>query len=126
MLTMDFGAEMAEGKGTSEAMLLPLPPVVDTPAVVMLGLLAGGRRPLLLDATAVREVQGTAAPMLESLLRVTRAAGFPARMIGASASLRRAFDGHPLAAYFTEAAAPDDQLFICPDRDEPGFQPSLR
>jgi anti-anti-sigma regulatory factor len=126
MLTMDFGAELAEGKGTSEAMLLPLPPVVDTPAVVMLGLLAGGRRPLLLDASAVREVQGTAAPMLESLLRVTRAAGFPARMIGTSAALRRAFDGHPLAAYFADAAAPDEQLFICPDRDEPGFQPSFR
>jgi len=126
MLTMDFGAEMAEGKGTSEAMLLPLPPVVDTPAVVMLGLLAGGRRPLLLDASAVREVQGTAAPMLESLLRVTRAAGFPARLIGASAPLRRALEGHPLAAYFADAGAPDDQLFLCPDRDEPGFRPSLR
>ncbi len=126
MLMMDFGAEMAEGKGTTEGMLLPLPPVVDTPAVVLLGLLAGGRRPLLLDASGVREVQGTAAPMLESLLRVTRAAGLPARMIGASATLRRAFDGHPLAAYLAEAAPLDDALFICPDRDEPGFQPSFR
>lgn len=125
MLTMDFGAEMAEGKGTSEAMLLPLPAVVDTPAVVLLGLLAGGRRPLLLDASAVREVQGTAAPMLESLLRITRAAGLPARLVGAPAALRRAFEGHPLAAYFADAA-PDEQLFVCPDRDEVGFQPSLR
>jgi len=64
--------------------------------------------------------------MLESLLRVTRAAGLPARLIGASPAVRRAFDGHPLAAYFAEAAAPDDHLFICPDRDEPGFQPSFR
>jgi hypothetical protein len=116
----------AAGERAGEAPLLPLPPVVDTPAVVLLGLLCGGGRPLVLDASVVREVEATAEPLLEALLRATRHAGLPARLVGADAVLRRALEGRPLAAFFADAPSADEQLFVCPDRDAPGFQPSLR
>ncbi|HYJ80162.1 MAG TPA: hypothetical protein VEW03_11195, partial [Longimicrobiaceae bacterium] len=74
MSTMDTVTRTERGE---ERTLLPLPPVVDTQAVVLLGLLGGGRRPLLLDAEAVREVQPAAEPLLEALLRCSREAGFP-------------------------------------------------
>lgn len=105
---------------------LPLPEVVDTPAVLLASLLGGGWRPLVLDASAVREVQATAAPLLLALLRAKRDAGVAARIVGASAALRRRFDGHELAAYFAGAADADEALFICPDREELGFIPSPR
>lgn len=110
-----------------EPAVIPLPPVVDTPAVVLLGMLVGGARPVVLDASAVREVQPTAAPLLDSLLRSVRAAGAPARMAGASAALRRRHAGQPLAAWFAAQEPTDDELlFVCPDRDETGFTPSPR
>jgi hypothetical protein len=106
-----------------EAAVIPLPPVVDTPAVVLLGMLVGGARPVVLDASAVREVQPTAAPLLDSLLRSVRTA----RMAGASAALRRRYAGQPLAAWFAAPEPADDELlFVCPDRDETGFTPSPR
>ena len=116
----------AAGERAEEVPLLPLPPVVDTPAVVLLGMLCGGGRALVLDASAVREVEPTAEPLLEALLRATRHAGLPAHLVGAGAQLRRAFEGRPLAAFFADAPSADEQLFVCPDRDAPGFQPSLR
>lgn len=108
-----------------DAALLPLPAVVDTQAVVLIGLLGGGRRPLLLDASAVREVQPAAAPLLEALLRCSREAGYPARLLCADAALRAAFYDHPLAAYLADAAEDEEAVFIR-DRDELGFRPSLR
>jgi hypothetical protein len=116
----------AAGERAEEVPLLPLPPVVDTPAVVLLGMLCGGGRPLVLDASAVREVEPTAEPLLEALLRATRHAGLPACILGAGPALRRAFAGRPLAAFLAAAPPADEQLFVCPDRDAPGFQPSLR
>ena len=106
--------------------LLPLPPVVDTPAVVLAGLLAGSGRPVVLDAARVREVRPTAAPLLEALLRSARDAGLPARIVHASAALRRRLHGHPLAAWLAPEPLDDESLFVCPDRDELGFAPSLR
>jgi hypothetical protein len=73
---------------------LPLPAVVDAPAVVFVGLLAGGTRPLVLDASAVREVEPAAARMLLSLLEAKRDASVEARIQGASAALRRRFHAH--------------------------------
>ena len=103
--------------------VLPLPRVVDTPAVVFVGLLSGGMRPLVLDARAVREVQPTAAPLLVSLLRAKREAGVPARIEGATAAVLRVAG---LAEYATSAARGDESLFVCPDRDVVGFSPSPR
>jgi hypothetical protein len=107
--------------------VIPLPPVVDTPAVVLLAMLVGGVRPVVLDASAVREVHDAAAPLLDSLLRSLVEAGATARVTGAGAALRRRWRGHARADWL--AAGPwrgDDALFVCPDRDEPGFAPSLR
>ena len=110
----------------AETEVLPLPALLDTPAVVLAGFLAGHGRPVLLDGAAVREVQATALPLLETLLREARDAGLPARIVGASSALRRRLEGHPLAAYLGGGAADEEALFVCPDRDEVGFQPSLR
>jgi anti-anti-sigma regulatory factor len=103
--------------------VLPLPEVVDSPAVVFAGLLGGGPRPLVLDASAVREVEPAAARLLVSLLRAKRDIGALAGICGASAELRGRFRTHELAAYFAE---PAESLFVCPDRDDLGFTPSLR
>jgi len=106
---------------------LPLPEVVDTPAVVLAGMLAGGRRPLVLDASAVREVQPAAAPLLVALLRAKRDAGGTAHIAHASAALRRRWARHALAAWFAaDEAQGGESLFTCPDRDELGFSPSYR
>ena len=103
--------------------VLPLPEVVDSPTVVFAGLLGGGPRPLLLDASAVREVEPAAARLLVSLLRAKRDAGAAAGIRGASEALRARFRTHELAAYFAE---PAESIFVCPDRDELGFTPSPR
>jgi anti-anti-sigma regulatory factor len=119
--------EMLEGFAEEvEVPSLPLPEVVDTAAVVLAGMLAGGTRPLVLDASRVRQVQGTAAPLLAALLRAKREAGVEARISGASAELRHRWARHALAVYFGEANPGPDALFTCPDRDELGFSPSLR
>jgi len=105
---------------------LPLPEVVDSRAVVLVGLLSGGPRPLVLDASEVREIDPAAGPMLLSLLRAKRDAGMVARIRGASDALRRRYAGHPLAPYLAEAVPVGDALFVCPDRDDLGFTPSPR
>jgi hypothetical protein len=105
---------------------LPLPAVVNAPAVVFVGLLAGGTRPLVLDASGVREVEPAAARMLLSLLEAKRDAGVEARIQGASAALRRRFHAHDLAPFFADASPAGEALFVCPDRDELGFSPSPR
>jgi hypothetical protein len=110
-----------------ESPVLPLPEVVDTPAVVFAGLLAGGRRPLVLDAASVREIEPPAAPLLATLLRAKRDAGAEARIANASATLRRRWERHALGAFFAGTETPGiDSMFTCPDRDELGFSPSLR
>jgi hypothetical protein len=109
-----------------EVPVLTLPEVVDTPAVVFAGMLGGGPRPLVLDASAVRELEPAAARLLVSLLRAKRDAGAAASIRGVSAALRRRFQAHPLAPFFAGAAPADDALFVCPDRDELGFIPSAR
>ena len=106
--------------------VVPLPEVVDTAAVVLTGMLAGGTRPLVLDASAVRQVQPKAAPLLASLLQAKRNAGVEARIAHASPALRERWHRHALAAYFDDDARGRDSIFICPDRDELGFTPSLR
>ena len=124
MLMEPRGAAAAERE---EAVEIPLPPVVDTPTVVLLAMLVGGPRPVLLDASPVREIEAPAAPLLESLLRSLADAGTPPRVTGASAALRRRWRGHPLAAWLAAAPRPaDEALFTCPDRDEIGFAPSFR
>ncbi len=105
---------------------VPLPEVVDTPAVVLAGMLAGGTRPLVLDASRAREIHPTAAPLLASLLRAKRDAGVEARIAHASAALRRRWARHALAAYFADEAQGPESIFTCPDRDQLGFSPSLR
>jgi hypothetical protein len=105
---------------------LPLPEVVDTPAVVLAAMLAGGTRPLVLDASATREIEPTAAPLLASLLRAKADAGVEARILHASPALRRWWHRHALAAWFADDAQGAESLFVCPDRDELGFTPSLR
>ncbi|HYH81189.1 MAG TPA: STAS domain-containing protein [Longimicrobium sp.] len=110
---------------------LPLPEVVDTPAVVLAGMLSGGTRPLVLDAANVREIHSAAAGMLLVLLRAKRSAGAGAAIVAASPALRRGWAGHPLAAFFA-ADAPGaatygaEALFVCPDREGLGFAPSGR
>jgi hypothetical protein len=117
---MDFAGE------AEEMPALPLPEVVNTPAVVFVGLLGGGTRPLVLDASAVREVEPAAARMLLSLLEAKRDAGVEARIVGASAALRRRFHAHDLGPFFAEPVPGGEALFICPDRDHLGFAPSPR
>lgn len=117
---------MIEVEEREDAAVLPLPPVVDTPAVVLAGLLGGGGRALVLDASAVREVQPEAEPLLEALLHAKRRAGSPARIVGASPALRRRLEDHPLASYLSNDASGDEMMFVCPDRDGPGFRPSPR
>jgi ABC-type transporter Mla MlaB component len=112
--------------GTSEAAALPLPEVVDTPAVVLAGLLAGGARPLVLDASAVREVQAAAVPLLASFLRAKHDARAEARIVGASRALRARLADTELAPWLDEASAGVEAFLVCPDRDELGFSPSLR
>lgn len=112
--------------GVDHSPALPLPEVVDTPAVVLAAMLGGGTRPLVLDASAVREVQANAAPLLLALLRAKRDVGVEARIIGAGPALCRRLDGHPLAAFIDDEGLGAEALFICPDRDELGFSPSLR
>ncbi len=125
LLTLARGAAAAREEDTPE---IPLPPVVDTPTVVLLAMLVAGPRPVALDASAVREVEEGAAALLESLLCSLDEAGTPARVEGASASLRRRWRGHPLGDRMIPAAAwsGDEAMFICPDRDELGFAPSFR
>ena len=113
-------------RDADELPLLPLPEIVDTPAVVFVGLLGGGTRPLVLDASAVREVEPAAARMLLSLLEAKRDAGVAARIQGASAALRRRFHAHDLAPFFADPAPAGEALFVCPDRDVLGFSPSPR
>jgi hypothetical protein len=112
-----------------EVPALPLPEVVDTPAVVLAGMLSGGTRPLVLDAASVREIHPTAAPMLLALLRAKREAGVESRIVAAAPALHRRWAAHPLAAFFA-APRPStygaEALFICPDREEIGFSPSAR
>ena len=105
---------------------LPLPGVVNASAVVLVGLLAGGTRPLVLDASGVREVEPAAARMLLSLLEAKRDAGVEARIQGASAGLRRRFHAHDLAPFFADPTPAGEALFVCPDRDDLGFSPSPR
>ena len=105
-----------------EAPVLPLPALLDTPTVVLAGLLSGGTRPLILDASAVREVDAAAAGLLASLLRAKRDAGVEARIVGARGAIVR---GGPLAP-FVEHGPAAEAIFICPDRDELGFTPSAR
>jgi|GEM_PF-2052302 len=119
--TIDDGGEMA----------LPLPEMVDTQAAVLAGLLAGGTRPLVLDAANVRDVRPAAAAMLLALLRAKRGAGVDARIVAASPALRRRWAGHPLAAFFGAeadrvATFGAEALFVCPDREGLGFAPSER
>lgn len=114
-----------------EVPALPLPPVVDTQAVVLAGLLAGGTRPLVLDAANVREIRPAAAGMLLALLRAKRSAGVDARIVAASPVLRRRWAGHPLAPFFVADAGGAatygaEALFVCPDREGLGFAPSER
>ena len=120
LMTLDTAAD------SDELPSLPLPEVVDTPAVVFVGLLGGGTRPLVLDASAVREVEPAAARLLLSLLEAKRDAGVAARIQGASAALRRRFHAHDLGPYFTDPAPAGEALFVCPDRDGLGFSPSPR
>jgi hypothetical protein len=127
MLTL-VDPTLADG---DEVPALPLPPVVDTQAVVLAGLLAGGTRPLLLDAAVVREIRPAAAAMLLALLRAKRTARVDARIVAAPPALRRRWAGRPLAAFFI--ADPDgvvtygaEALFVCPDREGLGFAPSER
>ena len=120
MFEIDGSAVEPRGKS---AIVVPLPPVVDTQAVLLLGMVVGAARPVVLDAAAVREVEPTAAVLLESLLRTAA----NVRVANAPDALRRGLQGRPLAAFFTPALPADDELmFVCPDRDELGFQPSLR
>jgi anti-anti-sigma regulatory factor len=114
--------EPAEHPDTPE---LPLPPRVDTQAVVLAGMLCGGRRPLLLDASAVTEIEPRALPLLLALLRMKREAGQAAWVRGPSAALRRVFAGTPLETYFSLPESADSFL-LCPDRDGDGFLPSER
>jgi hypothetical protein len=114
-IVVDIDAAVAE---------LALPPVVDTPAVVLLGLLAGAGRPVVLDAARVREIEPAAAPLLASLLRATRAVGYPASIVGAAPALRAA--NASLAPFFDPSPRGDDLLFLAPDLDETGFLPSAR
>lgn len=116
-----MGFAMTERAG---GVIIPLPVVVDTPSVVLASLLMGRGGPMVLDASAVREVQAGAADVLAHLLE--RADGV--RIHRASAALRRRLAGHPLAAYLSADPLPgdDDLLFICPDRETDGFVPSGR
>jgi len=120
LMRMDSAAD------ADELPSLPLPEIVDTPAVVFVGLLGGGTRPLVLDASAVREVEPTAARLLLSLLEAKRDAGVAARIQGASPALRRRFHAHDLAPFFADPAPAGEALFVCPDRDGLGFSPSPR
>jgi hypothetical protein len=106
--------------------LLPLPEEVDTQAVVLAGMLAGGMRPLLLDASAVRRVEPRAETLLLSLLRVKQQAGFTASLRNASRALRRHYAGHALAAFFEHDPGAAEDFLTCPDRDGDGYQPSER
>lgn len=115
--------------GSDEIPALPLPRVVDTQAVVLAGLLAGGPRPLVLDGSGIREIHPNAAAMLLALLRAKHAAGVAARIVAAPPALRGRWAGHPLAAFFAaevEAANAAEALFVCPDREGLGFAPSER
>jgi len=114
---------MTAGADEVEIPVLPLPEVVDTPAVVFVGLLGGGPRPLVLNASAVHKVEPAAARLLVSLLRAKREAGAQACIRGACEALRSRFRTHELAAWFAE---PVEALFVCPDRDDLGFTPSQR
>jgi hypothetical protein len=118
IMTFDHNEEDAGGDFT-------LPASVDTSSVLFLGMLAGGGRPLRLDAAAVREIRADAAPLLVALLESTRAAGYPVGIAGASPALRRRWSGAPLAG-FLDADCADELLFVCPDREAIGFHPSLR
>jgi hypothetical protein len=111
----------------AEIPALPLPEVVDTPAIVLAAMLAGGTRPLVLDGARVREIQPSAADMLVALLRAKRDADVDARITGASAALCRRMGAHPIAAFFAASATYGaESLFICPDREDLGFSPSMR
>lgn len=126
---MSYRAEMGGLVADREEVdVLPLPPVVDSPAVVLLHLLLGAGRPVVLDAGAVREVEPEAAGLLEAVLRSAREAGVPVRVENAGAGVRRQLAGHPLLRWLDDdlPAWGDETLFVCPDRDALGFQPSLR
>ena len=124
---MIFECEVEPGStgGMDDSAPFSLPAVVDTPAVVFLCLLTGSGRAVLLDASAVREVQASAAPLLVSILESARGAGYAVGITGASASLRRRWRGEPLADFLVAESA-EELLFLCPDRDGTGFQPSPR
>jgi anti-anti-sigma regulatory factor len=118
---------LLENHGSAdETDVLPLPPLLDTRAVVLAGMLAGGMRPLLLDATAVTEVEERAVPLLLALLRVKQAAGLGALLLNVSPRLREALRGSELEPWLEARQDPPEVFLTCPDRDGPGYLHSER
>jgi hypothetical protein len=116
----------ARGAG-EDARVLPLPPVLDTPAVALLHLLAGRMRPVVLDAAELREVRPDALRLLEALFPTFGADGSVARIVNLGRTVRGQLRGSPLLAAATGRAwSDDDGLFTSPDLDDTGFVPSER
>jgi hypothetical protein len=110
---------------TNDARVLPLPPVLDTPAVALLHMLSGRLRPVVLDAAELREVRPEALRLLERLFATFGADGSEARIVNLGRAARAQMRGSPLLAHATGRAwSDDDVLFTSPDLDDTGFVPS--
>ena len=107
--------------------VIPLPPVILTSDVVLLGFLLARGTPVLLDAAEVTDIEPAAEPMLEAVLLAAREADVDVRVVRADARLRERYAASPIAPYLDSGVFADDEaLFLAPERDAAGFLPSLR
>jgi hypothetical protein len=87
--------------------VLPLPVVVDASVVVLLHLLLREQwtRPVLLDASGLREVCPGAALLLAATLDARARHGAPVHLVGLNAASRRIVEQVALGRYATPASA---------------------
>jgi hypothetical protein len=108
--------------------VIPLPPVLDTPAVVLVGMLMGYGCDVVLDASSVHTVEMEAADGLARLLDRRVRTGGRVVLRGASPAVRVRLAQHALRAFM---AAPDlverdEAALTCTFLDATGFLPSPR
>jgi anti-anti-sigma regulatory factor len=114
--------------GADAAPVIPIPPVLDTPAVVLVGILLGQGCDVVLDGSSVHTVEPEAADALARLLdRLVRTGG---RVVlhGVSPVVRGRLAGHELSAFIAApgVVARDEAVLTCPFLEGTGFRPSPR
>lgn len=90
----------------SDARVLPMPAVLDSGAAVLLHLLLeqDTSRPVVLDASGLRELCAVGTLLLASALRSRSRDGVRPRITNLSYAMRRELHRHPLLAFASDAS----------------------